>query len=103
MKSKKLTYLDFAILDSVHRHGQLQDTRMSRKLHCPRTLLLNRLRFLLDAGYLSEATNGYTLTDLGYAKHITLPPVEMSAEVSVYGQEYFDWTALYVPKSGWFT
>ena len=103
MKNNEFTYVDFAILDAVRRCGQFQDALLSQELHCPRTALLTRLRFLLRAGYLAEAKDGYALTEQGQQKWFSLSPEPDSEMAPVFNPASFGWTTLYVPSSDWLT
>ena len=44
--------LDLLILDMIALHGAMDDFTLSRRLHCPRSFLLDRLEQLLTEGYL---------------------------------------------------
>lgn len=101
MDNERLTYIDNIILSSINEYGQLSDTGLAQRLHCPRTLLLSRLQYLLNEGYVYLVSDKYILSDRGKTKWIPLY-IRTSSDYNLYDEQpTFDWTELYIPQEGW--
>ena len=101
MDNERLTYIDNIILSSINEYGQLSDTGLAQQLHCPRTLLLSRLQYLINEGYVCLESAEYVLSESGKTKWIPLC-VHTSSDHNLYDEcPTFDWTELYVPQEGW--
>lgn len=101
MDNKRLTYIDNMILSNINEYGQLPDTGLAQRLHCPRTLLLSRLQHLLSAGYIYPEADRYVLSDLGKKKWTPLYLHASSDHNNDDERPAFDWTELYIPQEGW--
>ena len=96
-----LNYIDNLILNAVRNTGSLNDTELSQKLHCPRTLLLTHLKQLIDEGFVCLESNQYRLTDSGMDKMVPLVFSQVSQSTDLLERESFDWDFLYIPTLGW--
>ena len=98
----ELDFFDCLILDGIQRYGALRDVELSRRLQCPRTLLLDRLELLCQEGYVwySPQEQRYVLTEEGQKEGVPLHYLYTAPEERP-KQEDFDWTALYLPQRGW--
>ena len=101
MDNKRLTYIDNIILSNINEYGQLPDTGLAQRLHCPRTLLLSRLQHLLNAGYVYLEADRYVLSDLGKMNGTPLCLHPSSDHNYCDERPAFDWTELYIPQEGW--
>ena len=105
----ELEFFDCLILDHIRRHGGLQDRELAQRMQCPRNLLLDRLEWLYQRGYLSVAPGPeeggrprYALTEAGRESCIPLTYFHKTPEALLLSQEEaFDWTGLYLPQPGW--
>lgn len=101
MDNEQLTYIDNIILSSINEYGQLPDTALAQRLHCPRTLLLSRLQYLVNEGYVCHESDKYILSVRGKSKWIPLY-IHASSDHNLYDERMtFDWTELYIPQEGW--
>lgn len=97
-----MTYLDYFVLDVIQHYHEFPDTILAKTLHCPRTVLLDRLERLIAAGYIVCNSNKYQLTDVGKSFWIPLyKPETDSQSPEEPSCQSFDWTELYIPPAGW--
>lgn len=97
----KLNFLDYLILNDIQQYGILRDVELSRQLECPRSLLLDRLELLYQAGYVQPAGAKYRLTREGQEQYVPLNYFHAAAVSALKTEEEFDWTPLYLPQPGW--
>lgn len=99
---KNLDFIDITILDIIKSIGVLHDVDLSQRLHCPRSLLVNRLESLLSQEYVAETSKGYVLTDAGKNKWLPIRNLQTPQTQFVpYEEKAFDWEFPYVPLKGW--
>lgn len=97
-----LDYIDHLILHTIHTAGALNDLELSRKLHCPRMLLLAHLDRLIRENYVHiQNTDQYSLLEKGIVEMVPFVHSQYSNSKDIFAEIAFEWDYLYVPKEGW--
>lgn len=97
---RSISYIDHYILDTIRKYGEFHDRDIAEKLHCPRTLLLERLAGLISKGFVTGNSEKYALSEKGASEWIPLDDLD-EAQAASFCAESFDWTPLYIPAKGW--
>lgn len=101
---QELDAVEYIILETIHRNGNVNDYTLANQLRCTRSFLLSKLEHLLKENYLAHTPEGYTVSEKGRNARIPLHFWENQTEspaMQAESAESYDWTALYVPPVGW--
>ena len=96
----ELDYIDLMILNEASHSADVRDGIISTKLSVSRSVVMERLRSLLQNGYIFEDNGQIGLTQCGkdVVEYLELDNLNSNTTLK---KDTYNWDFLYIPPKGW--